>query len=94
MGVSKSREILPPKSILIGVFHYTPSILGGFPPIFGNIHMTCEFLLQKSQYSDPARWIRGMMWMFLFLVQISLFPHEMVDTCKRHVSFLSAGVWP
>ena len=38
--------------------------------------MTCEFLLQKSQYSDPARWIRGMMWMFLFLVQISLFPHE------------------
>ena len=30
----------PPKSsILIRVFHYKPSILGGFPPIFGNTHM-------------------------------------------------------
>ena len=29
----------PKLSILIGVFHYKPSILVVFPPIFGNTHI-------------------------------------------------------
>ena len=36
MGVSKNNGT-PKSSILIGVFHYKPSILG--TPIFGNTHI-------------------------------------------------------
>ena len=40
MDVSKNMGKPPKSSILIGVFHDNkPSILGGFPTIFGNIHM-------------------------------------------------------
>ena len=39
MGVSKNNGT-PKSSILIGFFHYRPSILGVSPPIFGNIQMS------------------------------------------------------
>ena len=40
MGVSKNRDFYPPNHPLKNrVFHYKPSILGGFPPIFGNTHI-------------------------------------------------------
>ncbi len=38
MGVSKNNGT-PKSSILIGFSHYKPSILGGFPVIFGNTQM-------------------------------------------------------
>ena len=39
MGVSKNRAFSPQIIHFNRVFHYKPSILGSFPPIFGNIHI-------------------------------------------------------
>ena len=42
LGVSKNRGVSPEIIHVHKVFHYKPSILEGFPPIFGNIHSTLE----------------------------------------------------
>ena len=40
LNVSENRDVYPPDPWNFNrVFHYKPSILGGFPPIFGNTHL-------------------------------------------------------
>ena len=50
MGTSKNRGGPPKSSILIGFFHYKPSILG-FPPIFGNTQMALNISNSQNEFS-------------------------------------------
>ena len=80
MGVSKNSGCLPQIINFNRVFHYKPSILGGFPPIFGNIHICyltvtyCQFVSGTVDYVLPTT---------VFQQNESLAPLE--RPCLQHV---------
>ena len=71
-NIMKIGDIYTPKSsILIGfsMFFFFESILGGFPPIFGNTRFT---LPETKSKSTPEKWMVGR-WNFLLGAKNSLF---------------------